>query len=136
MLPARIDAAEAITLAATGQTPKLDDAPAGLFDEIVEGPAALRGAAERWLRAHERSAPRSTPRCIGASNRESVRASLDAVRDMLPDTPAAHAVVEAVEIGIAEGFSAGIAAERRLLVSLRHTEAARSKLEAFFAKNR
>jgi hypothetical protein len=57
-------------------------------------------------------------------------------RETLPENPAVNAGLEAVEIGAADGFSAGIAAERRLLVSLRHTETARKKLEAFFARSK
>ena len=136
MLPARVDPAEAIAFAATGVPPVISDFPAGLFDEIVDDAAKLPEAARRWLKAHPRTESHSTPRCIDGSNRAKVGAGLEAVRDSLPDSPAAHAVIEAVEIGLVDGFSAGIAAERRLLVSLRHTKIARSKLQAFFGKNK
>ncbi|UCD74766.1 MAG: enoyl-CoA hydratase/isomerase family protein [Phycisphaerales bacterium] len=135
MLPARIDSAEAIAFAATGATPKLSDFPPGLFDEIVDEGGKLHDAAVRWIETHPRTESLPTPRCIDRSNRDEVQAGLDGVRDNLPDTPAVHAVIEAVEIGLADGFSAGIAAERRLLVSLRHTDVARKKLEAFFDKS-
>jgi len=136
MLPARIDPAEAIAFAATGATPVLPDFPAGLFDEIVVDATDLPEAARRWLKSNPRTEPRSTPRCMDRSNCDEIREGLEAVRESLPDVPAANAVIEAVEIGLADGFSAGIAAERRLLVSLRHTKIARTKLQAFFGKNK
>ena len=89
----------------------------------------------RWIDNHPKSRPNDTPRCIDETNRADVAAAFEAICPSLPDTPAAHAVIEAVDIGIADGWAAGLAAERRLLVSLRHTDVARDKLASFFAKN-
>jgi enoyl-CoA hydratase/carnithine racemase len=134
LLPARIDPAEAIAMTASGKTCKLEDAPAGLIDRDVDNEDDLHEAAVRWIEANAPKAAGLPPKCIDESNRDAVAAGLAAVRAHLPDTPAAHAVVEAVEIGIAEGWAAARAAERRLLVSLRHTEPARRGIGAFLAK--
>jgi enoyl-CoA hydratase/carnithine racemase len=134
LLPARIDPAEAVLMTASGETRKLEDAPAGLIDIEVDNEDDLHEAAVRWIEANAPKTGGRPPKCIDASNRDAVAAGLASVRDRLPDTPAAHAVVEAVEIGIAEGWAAALAAERRLLVSLRHTDAARRGIGAFLAK--
>jgi 3-hydroxyacyl-CoA dehydrogenase/enoyl-CoA hydratase/3-hydroxybutyryl-CoA epimerase/enoyl-CoA isomerase len=134
MLPARIDPATAITMTATGETAKLEDLPAGLLDRVVDNEVDLHEAAVHWIESNPARTAGGRPRCIDESNRGAVVAGLQSVRDRLPDTPAAHAVVEAIEIGIAEGWAAALAAERRLLVSLRHTEAARNGIGAFLAK--
>jgi enoyl-CoA hydratase/carnithine racemase len=134
MLPARIDPAEAILMTASGKTCKLEDAPEGLIDREVDNEGDLHEAAVRWIEANTPKAGGQPPKCIDESNRDAVAAGLAAARQRLPDTPAAHAVVEAVEIGIAEGWAAALAAERRLLVSLRHTEPARQGIGAFLAK--
>ena len=81
-----------------------------------------------WLRDDHK-----TPVCIDKTNAATIRTGLDSVRGKLCDSPAAKAVVEAVETGLAKGWQAAIAKERELLVGLRHTEIARKQLEAFFA---
>jgi 3-hydroxyacyl-CoA dehydrogenase/enoyl-CoA hydratase/3-hydroxybutyryl-CoA epimerase len=134
MLPARIDPAEAIRATAAGTTWPIDKCPPGLFDEIVPAGGDLRAAAVRYIRNNPRAGTPSVPRSIDAGNRDAVGAALAALRSTLPDTPAAHAVVEAVTIGIADGWTAAIAAERRLLVGLRHTPEAREKLAAFLKR--
>jgi len=135
MLPARIDPATAIAMAATGSSATVAEAPEGLFDRLVVHEDDLYDVAVRWIETHPGAGARPTPRCIDESNRETVKDGLESVRGSLPDTAAARAVVEAVEVGIADGWAAGIAAERRLLVSLRHTDTAQKKLQAFFARN-
>ncbi|MDY7107408.1 MAG: enoyl-CoA hydratase/isomerase family protein [Planctomycetota bacterium] len=137
MLPARIDPARAIEMAATGATTTSADPPEGLFDRVVAHEDDLYEAAVRWIETHPAAAEsRRTPRCINQTNRDAVQAGLAAARGNLPDTAAARAVVEAVDVGLAEGWAAGTAAERRLLVSLRRTEAARKKLQAFFSRSK
>lgn len=137
MLPARIDPATAIHLTTTGETVPVNQAPAGLFNVVVEQPDELLAAAARWLQsdAAKKTSARRTPRCLD-ENRSEVASALRAVQSTLPATPAAHAVAEAIEAGLEGGWAAGVAAERRLLVGLRHTAPAREKLEAFFAKSR
>ncbi|MHC4414408.1 MAG: enoyl-CoA hydratase/isomerase family protein [Planctomycetota bacterium] len=135
MLPARIDPATAITMAATGATTTVADVPHGLIDRVVDNEVDLYEAAVHWIETHAQRDAGHRPRCIDESNRQTVASGLNAVRSRLPNTAAAHAVVEAVEIGIAEGWAAALAAERRLLVSLRHTETARTRLQACLARN-
>jgi 3-hydroxyacyl-CoA dehydrogenase/enoyl-CoA hydratase/3-hydroxybutyryl-CoA epimerase len=134
MLPTRIDPAQAIMMTATGETRTLLEFPPGLIDRIVDNQDDLHEAALHWVDAQEEN-PVPTPKCIDDSNREAVQAALNAVQGMLPSTPAAHAVVEAVQIGIDEGFAAALAAERRLLVSLRHTDEARQRMARFFERS-
>lgn len=134
MLPARIDSAEAIRMTATGETWTADQAPVGLFDVVVGTEGELHDAAMNFIRENPDVGIRSTPRAIDASNRDTIRRALDAIESLLPDTPSANAVREAVAIGIEQGWGEAIAAERRLLVGLRHTPQAREKLDSFLAK--
>jgi len=134
MLPARIDPAAAIEMMAIGFTPTFDEMPAGLFARIIDNPSDLQEAAVRWIGDNPKDQPRKRPVCIEDGNRAEIEQALGAVRDKLPETPAAHAVVEAVEIGLADGWIDGVAAERRLLVGLRNTEPAKAKLEQFFSR--
>ena len=138
MLPARIDPAQALLMMTAGETRTLLEFPPGLVDRIVDNEDDLHEAALHWIESqndlHAEGMP-TTPKHIDDSNREAVAAALRAVQGMLPRTPAAHAVVEAVQIGIDEGFAAGCAAERRLLVSLRHTPEAREQIAKFFARS-
>jgi enoyl-CoA hydratase/carnithine racemase len=134
LLPARIDPARAITLTATGTTLPLDQFPEGLCDRIIDHEADLYEAAVRWIGNCELDTARARPRAIDDLNRDDVREALEEVRSQVPRTPAANAVLEAIEIGIEDGFIAGLAAERRLLVSLRHTPIAREKIAGFFAR--
>ena len=139
MLTARIDPAEAIRMTATGETPKVTEFPSGLFSETIDAEADLLSAAvaniESQLASGRNAARDSKPLAINDENRVRIKAGLDLIQRELPDTPAAQAVVEAVEVGLKDGWKAAIAAERRLLVNLRHTPEATSRLEAFFAKS-
>lgn len=134
MLPARIDALEAIRMTALGQTWSSDALPKGLFERIVASPELLEKAAVEWIRANPKAGDRRRPRCLDDMDPSVMASAIDRARQDLPDTPSVHAVIEAVEVGLREGWTAGIAAERRLLVSLRHTPAARAKLESFLSK--
>lgn len=134
MLPARIDPAEGIRATALGTTWTIDAAPAGLFDDVIAHDADAHAAAVEFIQANPRAGGPTIPRSIDPGNRAAITAALEAVRTSLPQTPAADGVVEAIEVGLAEGWSAAIAAERRLLVGLRHTPQAREKLDAFLGK--
>ena len=107
--------------------------PSGMsVDYEVE--ADLFEACHRWLANHPGAPTRRTPRCIDGSNRGAIAGGLASVRDDLPDTPAARAIVEAIEIGLSDGWAAATAAERRLLIELRRTDVARERIAAFFAR--
>lgn len=137
MLPARIDPALAIERTATGETWASDALPTGLFADLVPAAEALADAARGWIASHPRSDSRSSPIAIDAGNRTRVADGLTAVRSNMADrlgTEAAQAVLDAVQTGLGAGWSAAIASERKHLVGLRHTPAARAKLETFLKK--
>lgn len=135
MLPARIDPAQAIVMTANGETRTLMEFPPGLIDRMIDNEDDLHEAALHWLDGQIES-PAESPKHIDKTNADAVAAALKAVEAMLPRTPAAHAVVEAVRVGIADGFAEGLAAERRLLVSLRHTPEAQARIAKFFARSK
>lgn len=141
LLPARMDAGEAIKLTASGTTMPFDQATeAGLFDAVVEDGAELERACKRWLidqanvTRHDRDgAPR---RWIGRTECASnVLSALDEVRAELPDTEPARAVASCVDVGLTKGWHGAIEAEQERLVALRHTPEARAALKAFFEKS-
>jgi enoyl-CoA hydratase/carnithine racemase len=137
MLPARIDPAVAIQATATGLTFKSTDAPEGLLDLMV--PARdLRTAAYTWIREHRGAEQdriaHAAPRSINDSNREAIAGGLDSAIAAVDTEDASTAVFEAIRVGLADGWNEAIAAERRLLTGLRHTDTARTRLEAFLSK--
>jgi 3-hydroxyacyl-CoA dehydrogenase/enoyl-CoA hydratase/3-hydroxybutyryl-CoA epimerase len=134
MLPARIDPAMAIAMAATGATCRVNDLPDGLFDRMIDHEDDLHETAIRWIDNHDKPHAHATPRSLGPTMAAPVRTGLEAVRRVLPESPSIEAVFEAVEIGLEEGWQAGTAAERRLLISLRHTNYARKKLSGYLAR--
>ncbi len=137
MLAARIDPTVAIPATCSGTTFKATEIPDGLVELMVPR-RDLSACAVNWIRdhreAHADRRSRNTPETISAGNQRVIAAALESVRADLPDTDAARAVVECIEIGLTDGWAAAIAAERRLLTGLRHTPAARERLEAFLAK--
>jgi enoyl-CoA hydratase/carnithine racemase len=140
MLPARIDPALAIRSTALGETWKSTEVPAGLLAATAPTPADLRATALAWLKANPRNRSRPAPIAIEPANAAAVRSGLDAARSTIQtgpsaDSAAAAAVIDAVEIGLRDGWTKAVDAERRHLISLRHTPEARAKLEAFFAKS-
>jgi len=140
LLPARMDPTEAIRRTATGTPMTFDEAVAArFFDRVAKGPADLILAAQQLCLELRGSVKRDgTPRkWIGRPERaRAVLDALDSVRPELPRTEAAAAVAEAIDAGLTRGWDAAVSVERRRLVQLRHTPAARAALEAFFAKSR
>lgn len=143
LLPARMDPPEAIRRTASGTTLTFDEAvAAGLFDRVVAAPSELIPAAKAWLideaRVRGRSERSTEPtRWIGRPDRAvAVLQVLDAVKLDLPDAGPARAVVEAVEAGLTRGWESALDVERRHLIRLRHTPAAKAAIEAFFTKSR
>jgi enoyl-CoA hydratase/carnithine racemase len=137
LLPARIDPSIAIQSTATGQTFRANEVPDGLFDQVVPA-SELRAAALAWIRAHPDAAAdrisQGHPRAIDSRNGAEVAAALEATRTDLPDSFSATAVRDAVAAGVAEGWHAALKIEQQNLIDLRHTETARARLDAFFAK--
>lgn len=137
MLPARIDPTVAIPATCTGRTFKSNEAPDGLFENIVPK-RELASAAAAWIKSHPEAHTdrrgRATPLAIDERNRDAISGGLESVRDQLDESPSTRAVVECLEVGLEHGWMAAIAAERRLLTDLRHTPEAREKLEQFLAR--
>lgn len=140
MLPARIDPAVAVRATALGETWKSTEVPTGLFAATAPSAAALGDACLAWLRAHPRSGSRPHPIAVDKVNAARVRTGLDAAASTIrtgpsADSAAAAAVLDALDIGLRDGWTKAVDAERRHLIRLRHTPEARAKLEAFFAKS-
>ncbi|MDX2114762.1 MAG: enoyl-CoA hydratase/isomerase family protein [Planctomycetota bacterium] len=135
LLPARMDAAHAIELTATGRTMDVNAACAA---GVAAGPVpadTLLSEAKAWIRGHPKASPRQQPVCIGeASRRELVRSALGIARGRIGPGEAAAAVLECVQIGVDKGWLAALDAEREHLIRLRSTPAGRGAIEAFFAR--
>lgn len=139
LLPARMEPGEAIRRTASGQTMMFQEAAAaGIFDQVAPSAEQLLPTAKAWLTRQQkatRNGDGRPRRLIGRPETAGVvLGALDRIRGDLPRTDAAAAVAEAVEAGLARGWEAALEVERRQLVRLRHTPAARAALEAFFAK--
>lgn len=138
LLPARLEPAMAITMTAEGK-PATSESAVGLFDAVAAQGESVVEAAKKWLisqritRADRDGAPR---RWIGRpAIAPRVMQALDTVRQSLPDSDAARAVADAVDVGLTQGWEAAIAREREHLVRLRHTPRAKEAIAAFFAKS-
>ncbi len=142
LLPARIDAKEAIVMTANGRAMKSDVADEmGLFDVTVSSMNELVPAARAWVGAQERPVRNGTPlRCIDESNAGAMQGALVEARGELgtEEHTELHieAVCDAVGVGIADGWGAAIARERDHLVKLRHTQPAQDAINAFFDKGK
>ncbi|MBC7771827.1 MAG: enoyl-CoA hydratase/isomerase family protein [Pyrinomonadaceae bacterium] len=141
LLPARMDAADAITRTATGKNMTYDEAvAAGMFDRVAPSAEELIPAAVQWIkdrRAKGHTRRDGDPsRWIGRPDAKAVvLAGLLAARSALPATESAAAVVRAIEVGLEEGWQAAVMLERRELVRLRSTAAGKAALKAFFEKS-
>ncbi|MFO0857920.1 MAG: enoyl-CoA hydratase-related protein [Phycisphaerales bacterium] len=142
LLPARIDAADAIRRTAAGKPLMFDEAvAAGLFDMVAADQASLLGTARMWVltKAREGKLVRD-----GAPSRHAGRTkwaaetvkALDAVRGEISGTPAGQSVAMCVDAGVTKGWKACLEVEQRELVKLRHTPQAKAAIEAFFAKSK
>ncbi len=137
--PARIVAATAIESTAKGQPLKYDAAvEAGLFDDVAADQGELVERAMGWLakqtiRTSDRDG--SPLRWIGRPDvAAGVLTALDGVRAQLPETEAARAVAASVDAGLTGGWRAGLACEQDRLLKLRHTQASREAIAAFFER--
>jgi len=137
MLPAHMDPERAIEMTATGRTfTVLDAAEAGLLHQLIDKPADLVHAA-RDLATKPKPRRPGAPRCIAdPDRREPVGEALERVRERLPATQAARAVVACVQAGLDQGWKAALIAERERLVHLRGTQEGQNAIRAFFEKSR
>lgn len=141
LLPARMDAAEAIRRTASGRPMNFDEAvAAGMFDAVASAPGELLATAKKWL-AEQGGKPGATrdgapARWVGRTGRaEASLRALDAVRDEVGKTDAGLAVADAVNAGLVGGWGHALEVERRHLIRLRNLPAAREAIAAFFAKS-
>lgn len=138
-LPRTIGLRQALPILLAGKIlPPRKAERAGLVDEIVR-PEALLAAARRVVLS---GAPRRAPSWIdGALARfgPARHAILGAARRKTMalthgNYPAPLRLLEAVDAGYARGFAAGLEAERRIVLALSDTEAARNLLRLFFLR--
>lgn len=138
LLPARIDAKTAIIATATGVPfNAASAAELGMFDATVPTRDELVPAAVRWISQQRGHTDRGTPmHWIGAdAHFAASEAGLDAARRELKPSPEGDAVLDAVAVGLREGWKAAGQKERDELARLRHTPPAREAIESFFAKS-
>ena len=141
LLPARMEPGEAIRRTASGTPLRSDEAvEAGLFDALAGSPADLLDEAKRWIasRLHEGAVARdgAPSRWIGRRDvAAACLAAFDAVRDELPDTGAAFAVADSVDVGLTGGWQAALECERRHLVRLRRTPEGAAAIQKFFERS-
>ena len=137
LLAARMNPTAAIRATAAGQPMTSDQAiDAGLFDAVAPSSDRLIETARAWVRSQSSPTRDGAPlRWIG---RKPVAAGvLDAVeslRDELVGEPA-QAVLDAIDAGLTEGWSAALAVERDRLIRLRSRPAGAAAIEAFFARS-
>jgi enoyl-CoA hydratase/carnithine racemase len=140
LLPARMDPVEAMHRTATGSPLMFDKAgSAGLFDAVSFSNSQLMDNAKACVKAR---AARGRPERDGAPLRwigrhpraQAGKDALEGIREEISKTESGKAVVEAVEAGLTQGWQAALAVERRQLIRLRNTPAAKEAIAAFFAK--
>lgn len=142
LLPARIAPGDAISRTAAGKPLTFDEAvTAKMFDMVAQTPESLIPACKQWIVSQQKSGTpqrRGTPsRWIGEpAYKARVAAALPEIRDSLPPTEPARAILDAVTAGIEHGWQAALDVERRELVRLRSTPAGKSAIEAFFEKSK
>lgn len=140
LLPARMDAAEALQRTASGTVMMFDEAKEkGLFDAVAPTAAELLPTAKRWVlgRAAKGRIERdgSPSRWVGRVEKaKKAVEALDGVRSELEATEPGRAVAEAVNEGLLRGYAAALAVERRQLIRLRGLPPAKEAIAAFFAK--
>ncbi|MEL7474082.1 MAG: enoyl-CoA hydratase/isomerase family protein [Planctomycetota bacterium] len=142
LLPARVPFSDGVTATAYGKPLVFDAAvEAGLFDAVASDADALLATAMQWTidqaqRDQAENGP--TERGEGPRRRLDHTVSDSAIEELarsLPETEPAQAVMDAVRVGVADGYRAACQCEREHLVRLRHLPEARSAIEAFFAKS-
>ncbi len=138
LLPARMDSARAIELTATGKPLSVIAAhEAGVISELFDSREELLAAARR--RAAEPKPDRGRPEephCISQPEKiEVVQAAWKKIERSLPDTASARGVASCVRAGLERGWQAALDEERRMLIELRRTEEAQTRIGAFLNKS-
>ena len=138
LLPARIDPKQAIIATATGRAMKSDAAnELGIFDATVQSHDELIDACISWIRTQDTLLRNGSPfRVISTMDREALTEACNEAESELGSSEHERAVVDAIRVGLNDGWNAGLKAERDHLVRLRHTEPAQESISAFFAKSK
>jgi enoyl-CoA hydratase/carnithine racemase len=138
LLPARIDAKQAIVATAIGKPFNAHSAhELGMFDAICGSREDLIQTSIDWISSQRRGhTDAGTPmHWIGTDQHYTrVQAGLDAARRVLDPTPHGDAVLDCVHTGLKEGWKGALQNERDELVRLRHTAPAQEAIESFFAR--
>jgi len=138
LLPARIDAREAIVATAIGKPFNAHSAHAlGMFDATCVSRDDLVQTSIDWIKGQRGHTDIGTPmHWIGTDEHYTrVQSGLDAARRELDETPHGDAVLDCVHTGLKEGWKGALQHERDDLVRLRHTAPAREAIESFFARS-
>jgi enoyl-CoA hydratase/carnithine racemase len=138
LLPARIDPETAIVATANGTAFKSDiAADLGIFDQTTDSREDLIHAAMIWIIGQDVTGRTGKPsRCIQTMNTDEIEKALEKAREELGSSLHADAVLDAVQVGLATGWSPAIQCERDHLVHLRNTEPAQQAIDAFFNKSK
>ena len=145
LLPARMDPVDAIRRTMTGKPMMFDEAVAAkLFDRVATSDAELLTTAKQWIvdARGKMGQPGGIARRDGAPSRwigrANVRASVQAALATIGEEPItgepAKAVVDAVRVGLEQGWQGALELERRELTRLRNTPAGKAAIQAFFDK--
>jgi 3-hydroxyacyl-CoA dehydrogenase/enoyl-CoA hydratase/3-hydroxybutyryl-CoA epimerase len=138
LLPARIDPKSAIVATANGVAFKSDTAAElDIFDATCDSRDEVVYAAKIWLIGQDKPNRTGTPsRCIQTSSTDEIHAALKDASDEVETALHTKAVLDAVKIGIEQGWQASLQCERNHLVQLRNTTPAQQAIEAFFNKSK
>ncbi len=139
LLPSRIDPAQGIEATATGRVFKSDRAAElGLFDATVTSADQLHDAAMQLIANTATPSRNGHPsRCIQTvESTQSIRDAIDTVRANVGGQEHTDAVLDAVGIGLDNGWASALQCERNHLVRLRHTPPAQDAITAFFDKSK
>ncbi len=136
LLPARIDPKSAIIASANGTPFKSTDAKElGMFDATCASRDALIETAKSWLSTQSKPNRTGTPsRCIQTTNTDLIEEALVGASGEIESSLHADAVLDAIKVGINQGWQAALQSERDHLVRLRNTDPAQEAIEAFFSK--
>ncbi|MGD9693295.1 MAG: enoyl-CoA hydratase/isomerase family protein [Phycisphaerales bacterium] len=136
MLPARMDPAEAIRLAASGKTVPISFArEANLIEMLLDDPSKLLPTAKEMAASLLKEGAEREPRNIHEPEwREPTRDAIAHAQSQLPKTKAAHAVVLSMKTCIDLGWEAAQGVERHLLIHLRKTPEARDAIQSFLSR--
>ena len=130
LLPARVAPDQSVPAIASGTAYTSDAMPEDLVDATVDSENELEAACVALASSIN---PTDLPRTIASCDEEMVLAAVDHIRHDPNADEAARVVAHCISTGVKNGLAAGLDMEREGLVSLRATEYARAKLQAFLS---